>query len=149
MGGKVFYKKGLNFNCQKCLYCCSAEPGYVFLSLEDISRLSSFFKLDKDEFLNIYTRKIDYGRYYLFSLKERSNYDCIFLTKEGCSVYEAKPTQCSTYPFWKNIVESKENWDSEALSCPGINKGRLVKKEEIEKYLEKNNDNIPYMEFKK
>lgn len=136
------------FTCQRCLHCCSGEPGYVFLSKRDIECLSSFLGLSEDEFLQIYARKVDYGLYYMFSLKERDNFDCIFLTKDGCSVYEARPVQCSTYPFWEGICDSSSSFLKEGDSCPGIGKGKVWKKEEIDALLEKNKANCAYILWK-
>ena len=85
----------------------------------------------------------------MVSLKEKDNYDCIFLTKNGCSIYEGRPSQCRTYPFWESIVESRVNWESEGKSCPGIGKGRKISRKEIEKELEKGRTNVPYMVFGK
>ena len=61
------------FECQRCLYCCSKEPGYVFLSKGEVENLSSFLGLGEDEFVEIYCRKVDYGLYYMVSLKEKEN----------------------------------------------------------------------------
>ena len=33
---------------------------------------------------------------------------CIFLDKKKCSVYEARPIQCRTWPFWKENMNTKE-----------------------------------------
>jgi Fe-S-cluster containining protein len=63
------------------------------------------------------------------SLKEKANYDCIFW-KNGCSVYEARPLQCRTFPFWPSILRSAGSW--EAVSCPGRGKGALHSMKEIE-----------------
>ncbi len=131
------------------MYCCSTEPGYVFLSDGDIERLSKFFSIDRDTFLNTYTRFVDYSTHYLVSLKEKKNYDCEFLSPSGCTVYEARPEQCRTYPFWKNIMESKESWDNEAGYCRGINRGRKISKKEIEDYLRRNEKNPPFVILKK
>jgi hypothetical protein len=30
-----------------------------------------------------------------------------------CRIYQARPIQCSTYPFWPNILESEAAWDEE------------------------------------
>ena len=40
---------------------------------------------------------------------------CIFLDKHTnqCQIYEARPTQCRTYPFWPSIVESVQDWNDE------------------------------------
>lgn len=145
----MFYSKGLSFECQRCLYCCSAEPGYVFLSEYDIDRAASYLGLPRDQFIGIYCRYVDYGQYYMVSLKEKDNYDCEFLTKNGCSIYEGRPEQCRTYPFWDSIMENQKNWESEGKSCPGIGKGCKIPKEIIEENLKKNRENIPYIVMKK
>ena len=85
----------------------------------------------------------------MVSLKEKDNYDCIFLGENGCSIYEGRPLQCRTYPFWPSIVESRENWESEKRSCPGIGKGPIINKDTIEELLEKGRENIPYVKMKK
>lgn len=131
-----FYEKGLKFTCQSCRYCCSAEPGYVFLSDADVTLMSEGLGLSREKFIDTYCRYVDMGSFYMVSLLEKENFDCIFLSEKGCNVYEYRPLQCRTYPFWAHVVESKETWDEEALSCPGINKGQLHTKEEINKALE-------------
>lgn len=138
-----FYKKGLTFECQGCNYCCSCEPGFVFLSQEDLDKLSAHFSLSQEEFINTYCRKVDIGIGYRISLLEKDNYDCIFLTEKGCACYESRPLQCKTYPFWPSITKSKETWDEESKGCPGFNKGKKVKKSEIEKNLKAMEDFAP------
>ena len=124
----MFYSDGLKFECQRCLYCCSSEPGYVFLSEKDLKAGANAAGLDIDSFISVYCRYVDFGAYYLISLKEKDNYDCIFLTPNGCSIYEGRPTQCRTYPIWSGVIESKKTWEREALSCPGIGKGKKITK---------------------
>ncbi len=145
----MFYDEGLNFECQMCSYCCSVEPGYVFLSENDIERLSSFFSLDRETFMKQYCRLVDYGTHYLVSLTERKNYDCEFLSEKGCTVYDARPEQCRTYPFWRSIMESREKWDEEAQYCRGINRGRKISAEEIKERLRKGDENPPSFILKK
>ncbi len=131
-----FYEKGLQFSCETgCNYCCSCEPGYVFLSQEDLDRLCSFTQMSEQQFLSTYCRKVRIGSCIMISLKERENYDCIFLTKQGCSVYEARPKQCRTYPFWSSVMENEASWEAEKHACPGIGKGKLYTKEEIDEML--------------
>ena len=31
-----FYAEGLRFSCERCSACCRGEPGYVFLTKEDL-----------------------------------------------------------------------------------------------------------------
>jgi Fe-S-cluster containining protein len=50
-------------------------------------------------------------------------------------VYEARPLQCRTYPFWSSSLGSREDWDTLGRSCPGVNKGKLYTEAEIEERL--------------
>lgn len=67
------------------------------------------------------------------SLRERTNYDCIFLDRnpDRCAIYAARPSQCKTFPFWPEVLKSKLAWDKYSLSCPGMNQGRLYEYGEI------------------
>jgi len=59
----------------------------------------------------------------LMSLKNE-NGACIMLDKHDkkrCTVYEDRPTQCRTYPFWPAHVIGKAEWMAEASRCEGIN----------------------------
>ncbi|MBG0766197.1 YkgJ family cysteine cluster protein [Sphaerochaeta halotolerans] len=132
-----FYEDGLRFSCvDGCRYCCSCEPGYVFLSQPDLDRLCAHTGMDEQACIETYCRIVAMGAFSMISLKEKQNYDCVFLNERGCSVYEGRPRQCRTYPFWMSILESEERWEEEKKSCPGIGKGRLYTKEEIDGLLE-------------
>lgn len=130
-----FYKDGLKFSCQRCSFCCGHSPGYVYLSKADLDRLCEGTGLSYKEFVSKYCRWANYyeGKTVL-SLIEKKNYDCI-LWENGCSLYEHRPSQCRTYPFWAWIVKDKETWDDVATECPGMRAtdGRLWTYEEIEK----------------
>ena len=116
-----WYDDGVRFRClgPECGDCCSGKhgPGAVWLGREEILRLADFLSLTVKELRQRYLRRIR-GR---TSLRERANFDCVFYRPgEGCSVYEARPTQCRTYPFWGRILASRTTWGYEAEQCPGI-----------------------------
>src|SRR5579862_6727546 len=90
-----WFADGLRFKCTGCGKCCTGSPGYVFLSPPDLDRLSTHFALSPDEFVAKYTYKIDSK---LSLLDEPGSDACIFLKNKQCSVYEARPTQCRTFP---------------------------------------------------
>ncbi len=113
----IWYEKGLSFKCTGCGHCCSKEPGYVWLTEEDIAHFCNHLKLTKSEFLKTYTRQIG-DRY---SLLEKPNYDCIFLKDNKCTAYLARPKQCRQFPFWKQNLSSKKAWREAASTCEGIN----------------------------
>lgn len=71
-----------------------------------------------EEFVEKYTRLVD-GE---ISLKEHPrNYDCVFLRDNKCLVYNARPRQCRTFPFWSENLRSKEAWEETRERCEGIN----------------------------
>ena len=61
-------------------------------------------------------------------------YDCIFLDSKTrkCMVYEARPRQCKTWPFWDSTIRTPEDWANTCEVCPGAGTGRLYQLGEIE-----------------
>lgn len=78
------------------------------------------------------------------SLKELENGDCVMLEDDRCTVYEAKPLRCTTFPFWKPVLESPEEWDATAVRCEGIGQGDHYSLLEIEQLL--GGDRTPLVE---
>ena len=82
--------------CQQCGGCCRKFP-YVELSQEDMERLQGHTGLDSEAFTNGNGKAVEE-----YFLKFQANGDCVFLKNEGghyaCSVYEARPDLCRSYP---------------------------------------------------
>ncbi|MBR1911232.1 MAG: YkgJ family cysteine cluster protein [Treponema sp.] len=138
-----FYENGLQFGCKRCSGCCGKTPGVVYLSKKDLHALCAFFEMTAPQFIETYCKKETYyeGKTVL-ALQSRKNNDCI-LWKDGCIAYEARPIQCSTYPFWEWIVRDKAMWDDCARDCPGMNSGRVWTKQEIESSSKQYAENVP------
>jgi len=132
-----FYAQGLCFSCTRCSACCRYESGYVFLSGKDASLLGTALNMEYKEFIETFCRWIpSEDRKERLSLKEKSNYDCIFWgLKGGCSVYETRPLQCRAFPFWSSTLNSRKSWEMTAEDCPGIGRGLLHSQNSIEKWL--------------
>jgi uncharacterized protein len=142
-----FYNNGLPFACTQCSHCCCGESGYVFLSVEDLSRIVHFLQMEQSDFLENHARLVPYGSKLRLSLLEKiapnGEHQCQFWDN-GCSIYEARPSQCKSYPFWPSLLRSDIQWQKEALQCPGIGQGRvLVSAKEIEEFLEMDRNNLP------
>lgn len=62
------------------------------------------------------------------SLREFANGDCTFFDGENrrCSVYDARPEQCRTWPFWASNLKTRADWERAARDCPGIGTGDFV-----------------------
>ena len=131
-----FYAGGLRFSCKRCSACCRHEAGFVFLSEKDVASLKTALIMELEEFLEIYCRWIPMGNGKdSLSLKEKSNFDCIFWQIDGCSVYGTRPLQCRAFPFWSSVVADKEAWEMAAKECPGMNSGDLHSHESIKNWL--------------
>ena len=131
----VFYAGGLRFECTRCSKCCRHTPGYVFLSEVDIERLVGALSVSRQTFLREYCHRVQYGFVHRISLKEKSNLDCTLWNDGGCSVYQARPLQCRSFPFWASCLASPEEWRFHGRQCPGIDTGRLHTRQEIDGWL--------------
>ncbi len=140
-----FYADGLRFSCTRCSLCCRFDTGYVFLSRHDLYRLADHFACSEQEIRNRYCRHVETGLAPRVSLREQANFDCVFWIDGECSVYEARPLQCRSYPFWPPTLSSRANWNAERRYCPGINSGPLRPAEYISALLAQRR-NEPFLE---
>ena len=130
-----FYADGLRFSCKRCSACCRYDSGFVFLSEKDLERLTVRLKMDNNVFIKTYCRWVtDWQGREVLSLKEKSNNDCIFWDSL-CTVYDARPLQCRTFPFWASITASAQSWEIAASGCPGMNSGDLHSGDAIWEYV--------------
>ena len=129
----TFWKHGLRFECQGSGRCCTSRGhyGFVYVSLEDRRRLARHLNLSTSVFTRKYCEKTE-GHVHL----KDPELDCGFLEGTRCGVYEARPTQCRTWPFWPENMNAR-TWDSEvAPFCPGVGKGPLFTAQEIQARLD-------------
>ena len=130
MTQQPWYKDGLQFECTQCGDCCTGGPGYVWVTTPEIEALASQLGEDPAVFEAKYVRKVGVRR----SLREYSNGDCVFFDnqKRCCTVYEARPKQCRTWPFWDSNLKSPDAWRETCAVCPGSGKGTLYPLQQIE-----------------
>ncbi len=131
---KIWWQDGITFQCQGSGQCCTShgEYGFVYLTKKDRSRMARHFELSLNEFTKKYCDRTD-G---FFHLKEDpKNPDCMFLKQKKCSLYEARPTQCRTWPFWPDTMTPKA-WKEDVVKfCPGVGKGQKISAEKVSKQL--------------
>jgi Fe-S-cluster containining protein len=108
----------------------------VLVSEGEANALAARLGMSVGDFLERYTHKTSQGR----SLKERKTefgYDCVFLDREKipgkavCGVYEDRPAQCRTWPFWKSNLTSRNAWERAKRTCPGMDKGKQYTVQQI------------------
>jgi Fe-S-cluster containining protein len=135
MSKPAWWSEGVHFQCQGSGKCCTSrgEYGFVFLSLEDRRKLAKKLGLTTAAFTRKHCEKYN-GAYHL--IEDGENPDCMFLEGNRCGVYEARPTQCRTWPFWPEVMNAK-TWKKEVLSyCPGVGKGPKISVDVIQKNLQ-------------
>jgi len=129
-GTRPWYQDGLKFECTQCGACCSGEPGYVWVDQAEIDAMAAEMGLEIEAFERRFVRQVGRDK----SLIEYAEGDCILLDQKTrkCTVYESRPTQCRTWPFWDSTVKNKKDWKETCEVCPGAGTGRLYTFEEIE-----------------
>ena len=115
-------KNGYSFQfqesaCMQCKgRCCTGESGFIWVDFEEIEAIAEHLKIEFSRMVRQYVRREE-GR---FSLKEiqrkQGDYACIFF-QEGCQIYEVRPKQCRSYPFWPRFKQYPSEVKAE---CPGI-----------------------------
>ena len=118
-----WWRDGLKFGCTACGRCCQNE-GEVWMDSDEFADLTLHLQKSPLAVLNEYVEMVENGWVKIKSgdrvrNKEGNLLDdrCIFLGEDGkaCSIYEARPIQCRTYPFWPKLIMTPEGWDKEGV----------------------------------
>jgi Fe-S-cluster containining protein len=111
---------GMPFECKQCGACCRWQ-GKVYLTPDDVSKLSEHFGVGMEGFVDGYTEP--YGSDMVLKNKPGSQ-DCILMDGNRCGVWGHHPSQCEEWP---------KRYDAK---CPGFNnvgEGRMDYKEAVER----------------
>ena len=138
---KINYKNGIKFKCQNSGNCCISRGsyGFVYLSKNDLNRFAKHFNLPIEHFKKKYCQTTD--GYIHLAEKKSLNGKCLFLKNYKCTVYESRPSQCRTWPFWNENMNAK-TWNEDiSVNCPGIGKGKKISSKLIKKFLKEDYDN--------
>ncbi len=123
----IIIKKNFPFSfdtssCSSCLgNCCIGQSGNIWINQQEMMNLSKYLNISVEELKIKFLRK----ELYKYSIKEiqlsKNNFACIFfdLDKKSCSIYEQRPQQCKTFPFWDYF---KNNIKEVLKECPAITK---------------------------
>ncbi len=132
-------KSTLRFECTQCGACCTGPEGAVHVNQREVRMLAKHIGITAEECIDRYTHMLPEGR----SLIERETapdsgcFDCVFLDRTSdpqratCSVYDARPTQCRTFPWWPDNIKNPSSWRRAGTHCEGIGQGGYVPIEHI------------------
>lgn len=130
--------KRIHFRCHKGIACFNACCKSIDISLTpyDILRLKKRLGLTSTEFLRTYTVPYEMEKDGLAGVKFSpvdGGTACRFMTDEGCSVYEDRPTACRYYPVALVSMRKQDEYEdtqSYALvkedHCLGHNDSREI-----------------------
>lgn len=126
----------MRFKCTGCGHCCSGAPGYVWVSEEEIVAIAESLRMKPEEFVRRFVRLVG-DRLSLIEVAKEGQYNCVFLEGNRCRIYEKRPRQCRTFPWWSQNLESQKAWEAAARECEGINHSEapIISLEEIQKNL--------------
>jgi Fe-S-cluster containining protein len=129
-----WYAAGLNFECVQCGRCCAGPTqGYIWVTRKEIELIANHLNETVSRLRQRFLKRIGLRT---TIIEHPTTKDCIFLQKKNgrrtCIIYPVRPSQCRSWPFWPNNLESSDTWDKAAQKCPGINRGKLYSCEEIE-----------------
>ncbi len=128
-----WYADGLRFTCTRCGHCCTGDPGFVWVNDEELAAIAERLGEPVEEVTAMYTRVAHRGR----TLREKSNGECVFFDRDvGCTIYDVRPRQCRTWPFWPSNLKSERAWERTKAVCPGAGQGELIPAEEITRRLQ-------------
>lgn len=103
--------------CDECGgKCCTGESGYIWINRREMDELAKFLGISLAELKDRYLSEFKRG----FSIKEREyegGYACVFfdMANKNCSIYEARPFQCRSFPFWEYFKENLEELKEECI----------------------------------
>jgi len=112
----------LPFDCTGCGKCCKVQ-GTVVMSHKEVVLAAKLLNISVHRFKVLYVEEEQEmpqdGSIGWVKLRDKGAADnsaCIFLNDNNqCNIYEARPLQCLSYPFWPSIMASRKSWNEEVV----------------------------------
>ncbi|MBW2647790.1 MAG: YkgJ family cysteine cluster protein [Deltaproteobacteria bacterium] len=109
-GRKPIGEGTFRFGCYpgvKCFTLCCRDVD-MYLYPYDIIRLKNRLGISSDQFLEQYTfngfRDNPHFPSFMLKMSDDEKKSCPFLSSEGCTIYEDRPSSCRTYPLERAVA---------------------------------------------
>eukprot|EP01040_Poterioochromonas_malhamensis_P011595 gene11595-12647_t len=118
----------VKFSCTGCGRCCQND-GEVWFNLEEFTELAMSLNMPAETAMELYVDEVksDWVKMknkvvatpsnsWIPNLIQDSD-QCIFLGSDGkaCSIYDQRPIQCRTYPYWPRLLKDVKEWKKEIV----------------------------------
>lgn len=124
-----FFDEGICFECIQCGGCCQGAPGIVKVTRRELEAIAESLQVPLKYLLDEGLAETHEEAYRLY--EHPHDGCCVFFEDKRCRIYDVRPQQCRTWPFWFNNLRSEGYWETIAKECPGIGRGRRYTKAEI------------------
>jgi Fe-S-cluster containining protein len=102
--------------CKECGgVCCKGAKGNVWVKEDEIAAIANALHADKSVVKAHYVKSEREGMRIRENYKD-GEYICAFLKNGKCEIYEARPEQCKTFPFWEHFKTDHEALRNECLA---------------------------------
>lgn len=117
------------FRCQRSGRCCTGGSGHVWVEPDEVAALAAETGRAPEDFARDALREVVDPRTGAarLSLKERPDAAggesgaCALLEgRNECTVYDARPRHCRSFPYWPSVLEEPEAFEAARATCPGI-----------------------------
>ena len=105
--------------CDECGgKCCVGESGYIWINEDEIRSLGEYLGYKTELFKEIFLEKFG-NRYSIKEKLYKGGLACIIFDEKNknCSIYEYRPNQCRSFPFWEHF---KGNFKELERECIGV-----------------------------
>jgi len=129
------YPRKVQFKCAKCGICCGdtqERTRHILLLNEEANAIASTTNQPISDFASRIEDKSPYGYEMKRTVEEGK---CVFLRENRCTIYSMRPLICRFYPFGLKTTWKKQRIFYFTKECPGIGKGKSMRKEDFHKLL--------------
>jgi Fe-S-cluster containining protein len=137
------YPNNVFFECSKCGLCCGdtlQKTRHILVLETEINIISKETCLPK----KVFSKQIPKEKPYRYEMKKNNEGKCFFLKDNQCSIYMSRPLICRFYPFELKFESDKDQHVfGFTVECSGINKGRIMNREDFEKLFLQAQERLP------
>lgn len=117
------------FKCTQCGKCCSfLDDAEVWVSPGEVSRMAGHLGVSDDAFMASFTQPTDLSGWRMLEAKQAGPVSaltgdvCVFLDPLSlqCTIHTVRPLQCSTFPWWPELMHPRVWQDVKENLCEGL-----------------------------